>query len=353
MSAAYSGRSVANWGDSVLGAFARDTPSDAPLIGFVFKWTAVAAFGVRASMIFLIVNRTIQGLIVLWFVATLTFVLLRLVPGGPFDSERKLPPEVLANLEAKFHLDEPFLSQYGRYLAALARGDLGPSFKYLDRGVNQIIRDTLPTSALLGALALAFTIVTAFPLGMLAAYYRGSFIDRWCLLIATLGISLPNFILGALLIWLVALELGWLQAGRWDDWSSVILPTVTLGAAPAAYLSALLRSSLIESLGEDFVRTARAKGLHESAVILRHALANSLIPVLTVMGPLTATLLTGSFVVEYVFAIPGMGRFFITAVTDRDYTLIMGVTLVYTALLVAANLIIDMLYGYFDPRIRA
>lgn len=304
-------------------------------------------------MISLVVNRIVQSLLVLWFVATLTFLLLRLAPGGPFDSDRRLPPEVLANLEAKFHLNEPLLTQYGRYLGAVAQGDFGPSFKYLDRGVNQIIRDTLPTSALLGALALAFTIAVAFPIGLLAAYYRGLWIDRCCLLIATLGISLPHFILGALLIWFVALELGWLQAGRWDDWSSVILPTITLGAAPAAYLSALLRSTLVESLSEDCIRTARAKGLRESVVVLKHALVNSLIPVLTVMGPLAAALLTGSFVIEYVFAIPGMGRFFITAVTDRDYTLILGVTLVYTALLVLANLIIDLLYGYIDPRIRA
>ncbi len=306
-----------------------------------------------SAMAALLLKRFCHGVIVLWVVATLTFVLLRLAPGGPFDSERKLPPEVLANLEAKYHLDEPMLQQYGRYLAAIARGDLGPSYKYLDRGVTQIISETLPTSALLGALALFFTIAAAFPIGLFAAYYRGSLIDRACVLVGTLGISLPNFILGAFLIWLVALELGWLQAGRWDDWSSVILPTVTLGAAPAAYLAALLRSTLIETFGEDFIRTARAKGLREFAVVVKHALAHSLIPVLTVMGPLAATLLTGSFVVEYVFAIPGMGRFFITAVTDRDYPLIMGVSLVYTAILVLANFIVDLLYGCVDPRIRA
>ncbi|MGH7852788.1 MAG: ABC transporter permease [Candidatus Binatia bacterium] len=304
-------------------------------------------------MIPILLKRAVHGLIVLWIVATFTFLLLRLAPGGPFDSERKLPPEVLANLEAKYHLYEPVLQQYARYLGGVVRGDFGPSYKYLDRGVTQIIMETLPTSALLGGLALIFTILTAFPIGLFAAYYRGSPIDRWCLFVATLGISLPNFILGALLIWLVALELGWLQAGRWDDWRSVILPTITLGAAPAAYLSALLRSTLIDTLGEDFVRTARAKGLKESVVVVKHALAHSLIPTLTVMGPLAAALLTGSFVVEYVFAIPGMGRFFITAVTDRDYPLIMGVTLVYTALLVCANLIVDVLYGYVDPRIRA
>jgi oligopeptide transport system permease protein len=304
-------------------------------------------------MISIVVKRFVHGVIVLWAVATLTFILLRLAPGGPFDSERKLPPEIIANLEAKYHLNEPVLEQYSRYLAGVARGDLGPSYKYLDRGVTEIIADTLPTSALLGALAVIFAVLVSFPLGLFAAYYRESVIDRFCLFLATLGISLPNFILGALLIWAVALQLGWLQAGRWDDWSSVILPMVTLGAAPAAYLSALLRSTLIETLGEDFVRTARAKGAREQSVIARHALRNSLIPILTVMGPLTATLLTGSFVVEYVFAIPGMGRFFITAVTDRDYPLIMGVSLVYTAILVSANFAVDLLYGWVDPRIRA
>lgn len=300
----------------------------------------------------LFLKRFLHGLIVLWVVATLTFLLLRLAPGGPFDSERKLPPEVIANLEAKYHLDEPVWRQYARYITGIACGDFGPSYKYLDRGVSEIIASTLPTSALLGALAIAFALLIAFPAGLAAAYYKNSLIDRFCLLFATLGISLPNFILGALLIWAIALQLDWVQAARWDQWSSAILPMITLGAAPAAYLAALLRSTLIETLSEDFVRTARAKGLREWLVMLKHALCHSLIPVLTVMGPVTAALLTGSFVVEYVFAIPGMGRFFISAVTDRDYPLIMGVTLVYTALLVGANFLVDMLYGYVDPRIR-
>jgi oligopeptide transport system permease protein len=299
-----------------------------------------------------LLRRFVHGIIVLWAVATFTFVLLRLAPGGPFDRERKLPAEVLANIEAKFHLDEPLPRQYFRYLAGVFRGDLGPSYKYLDRNVNDIIAETLPTSALLGALALLFALLIAFPAGVLAAYYRGSAIDRCAMFFSTLGISIPHFILGALLIWSVALQLGWLQAGRWDDWSSVILPAITLGAAPAAYLAALLRSTLIDALGEDFVGAARARGLRETVVVLKHALAPSLIPVLTVMGPLTAALLTGSFVVEYVFAIPGMGRFFITAVTDRDYPLVMGVTLVYTAMLFLANVLVDILYGLIDPRVR-
>lgn len=303
-------------------------------------------------MITLLLKRLFHGILVIWVVATLTFALLRVAPGGPFDSERKLPPEVIANLEAKYHLDEPVWQQYLRYLSGIAQGDFGPSYKYLDRGVSAIIADTLPTSAVLGGLAILFALLIALPAGLLAAYFRNSAIDRLCMFVATLGISLPNFLLGAFLIWLVALQLGWLQVGRWDDGLSAILPMITLGAAPAAYLAALLRSTLIETLGEDFVRTARAKGLKESVVLGKHALCHSLIPVLTVMGPLAAALLTGSFVVEYVFAIPGMGRFFITAVTDRDYPLIMGVTLVYTALLVCTNLLVDLLYGYVDPRIR-
>src|SRR5436190_8528391 len=295
----------------------------------------------------------LHGILVLWVVATLTFILLRLAPGGPFDRERRLPPEVMANIEAKFHLDESFFQQYLRYVAGMLRGDFGPSYKYLDRGVKEIIADSLPTSAILEGLAIAFALAISLPAGIITAYYRDTVIDRFCMFFATLGISVPHFIIGALLIWVVALQLGWLQAGRWDQWSSAVLPMMTLGAAPAAYLAALLRSTLIDTLGEDFVRTARAKGLKESTVIVKHALCHSLIPVLTVMGPLVAALLTGSFVVEFVFAIPGMGRFFITAVTDRDYPLIMGVTLVYTAILVGANFLVDVLYAYVDPRIRS
>jgi oligopeptide transport system permease protein len=299
-----------------------------------------------------LLKRFLHGLAVLWVVATLTFALLRVAPGGPFDRERSLPPEVVANITAKYHLNEPLLRQYARYLKGILQGDLGPSYKYLDRGVNDVIRDTLPISVLLGALAIGLAILISLPAGMLAAYYRNSWIDRCCMLVASLGISVPHFILGALFIWWFAIQLGWVHAGRWDDLTSPILPTITLAAAPASYLTALVRSNLIETLGEEFIRTARAKGLKESAVLIRHALRYSLIPVLTVMGPLTAALLTGSFVVEYVFAIPGMGRFFITAVTDRDYPLIMGVTLVYTVLLVCTNLLVDVLYSWFDPRIR-
>jgi oligopeptide transport system permease protein len=304
-------------------------------------------------MLRFLLRRLVFGLVVLWVVATLTFVLLRVLPGGPFDRERRLPPEVMANIEAKYHLNEPLTKQYGRYVAALVRGDLGPSFKFIDRDVTAIIADTFPVSAILGILALSFAVTVALPLGLLAATYRNTWIDRACVFLATLGISLPNFVLGALLIWLFSLKLGWLQAARWGQPSSAVLPTITLAAMPCAQLTYLLRSSLLETLGEDFIRTARAKGLRESVVLFKHAVRNSLIPVLTLLGPLFAIVVAGSFVVEFVFAIPGMGRFFITAVTDRDYPLIMGVTVVYTAILVCANLVVDLLYSVVDPRMRA
>jgi oligopeptide transport system permease protein len=299
-----------------------------------------------------ILRRLSHGLAVLLAVATLTFVLMHITPGGPFDREQRLPPQVMANLHAKYHLDQPLWTQYLLYLKGLMQGDLGPSYKYLHRTVTDIIVSTLPVSGLLGILALAFAIVVSLPMGLLAAYYHNSWADRWCLFFATLGISLPNFILGALLIWFFSLQLGWFQAGRWGSPTSMVLPTITLGAAPAAYLTYLLRSTLIETLGEDYIRTARAKGLKETVVLFKHAMRNSINPILTVMGPLLAALVTGSFIVEYVFAIPGMGRFFITAVTDRDYPMIMGVTLVYSALLVGANLAVDMLYSVTDPRVK-
>lgn len=299
-----------------------------------------------------LLKRLLHAAGVLWVVVTLTFVLMHVTPGGPFDRERRLPPEVLANIAAKYHLDEPWPSQYVRYLKGMVQGDFGPSYKYLDRTVGDIVLETFPTSALLGLFALAFALLLSLAAGICAASFHNSWPDRSCMLFATVGISLPNFILGGLLIWLFSVRLGWLRAGGWGEMTGAVLPTITLGAAPAAYLSYLIRSTLLETLEEDFIRTARAKGVKETVVLLKHALGNSLIPVLTVLGPLLAALVTGSFVVEYVFAIPGMGRFFITAVTDRDYPLIMGVTLVYTAILVCANLLVDLLYSVFDPRIK-
>lgn len=296
--------------------------------------------------------RLLQGIPVLLVVATLTFVLLRFLPGGPFDREKTLPAEILRNIEARYHLDEPVTRQYLRYLADLVRGDLGPSYKYVGRDVAQILREAFPVSVKLGAVALVLSCVCGVSAGLFAAVQRGSALDRGIMLLALLGVSVPSFVLGAALVLGMGLWLGWLPAALWEGPLYAVLPGVTLAALPTAYIAQLTRTSVIDVMDLDHVRTARAKGLSEGRVRLRHVLRNALVAVVTYFGPLLAVLLTGSFVVEQIFAIPGIGRFFVTAVTNRDYPLVMGVTLLYALLVVLANLAVDLLYGWLDPRIR-
>ena len=296
--------------------------------------------------------RLLQGIPVLVVVATLTFALLRFLPGGPFEREKALPPEILRNIEARYHLDESLPRQYLRYLADLARGDLGPSYKYVGRNVTQILGEALPVSIKLGAVAFALTCVFGVGMGLFAGVRRGTALDRVLMLLALLGVSVPSFVLGAVLVLGVGLGLGWLPAALWEGPLYVLLPAITLAALPTAYVAQLTRASVVEVIDLDHVRTARAKGLPERAVQLRHVLRNALLGVVTYFGPLLAVLLTGSFVVEQIFAIPGIGRFFVTAVTNRDYPLVMGVTLLYAGLVVFANIAVDLLYGWLDPRIR-
>jgi oligopeptide transport system permease protein len=296
--------------------------------------------------------RLLQGVAVLWLVATITFALLRLLPGGPFDREKVLPPEVLRNVEARYDLDAPVATQYLRYLQGLARGDLGPSYKYVGRDVADILRDAFPVSIGLGALALALALGVGVSVGLVAGTHRGRPADHATTLLAVLGLSVPSFVLGALLILVVGLWLGWLPAALWEGPLHAVLPALTLAAMPAAYVARLTRAGVLDVIDLDYIRTARAKGLPESRVRMRHILRNALLPVVTYFGPLLAVLLTGSFVVEQIFAIPGMGRFFVTAVTNRDYPLVLGVTLLYAALVVLANLAVDLLYAWLDPRIR-
>jgi len=289
---------------------------------------------------------------VLWLIATITFVLLRIVPGGPFDAEKSLPPEVIANIKAKYHLDKPLTDQYLIYMGRLASGDLGVSYKYVDRSVNDILRDALPVSLLLGFLALTLATTVGLTLGTIAAVKRGTAIDAFAMFLSTVGVSVPGFVMGALFIFVFGLWLKLLPVALWESPWHMILPAVTLALSPAAYLARLTRASVLEVIEKDWVRTARSKGLPVNQTILRHILRNALIPVATVLGPLTAILITGSFVVEYIYAIPGMGRFFITAVQNRDYDLVMGTTLVFAVLLVIANAIVDISYQILDPRIR-
>jgi oligopeptide transport system permease protein len=289
---------------------------------------------------------------VLLIVATLTFILVRIVPGGPFDADKNLPPAIVANLNAKYQLDKSVPQQYVIYLSRLAKGDLGVSYKYVNRTVRDILQEAIPVSVQLGFTALVLAILIGIPLGTLAAVNRGTWLDVTAMFISTAGISVPGFVIGAFLIFIFGVWLKVLPVALWESPWHMVLPSLTLAFSPAAYLARLTRASLLEVLEKDWVRTARSKGLSRWSTIIKHALRNALVPVVTVLGPLTAILITGSFVVEYLYAIPGMGRFFVTAVTNRDYDLIMGTTLVFAALLIVTNAIVDVAYQILDPRMK-
>ncbi len=299
-----------------------------------------------------ILSRLFTGIFVIIAVVTITFFLLRALPGGPFDTEKKLPPEIQKNIEAKYNLNEPVWKQYLLYVKGLSSGDFGPSYKYIDRSVNDIIKETLPVSAELGVIALILSIAIGSVFGILSATKPSGFLDFLSVSVSTALVSVPSFVVGAVLIYVFAVKLRWLPAALWDGPKYIVLPALTLAAGPAAYLARLIRASMLETSGALFIRTARAKGLSEFVVTTRHILRNALIPVVTVMGPITAFLITGSFVVEHIFAIPGIGKFFVLAVSNRDYPLVMGITIVYTIVLVLANLVVDLCYVLLDPRIK-
>lgn len=273
------------------------------------------------------------------------------VPGGPFSAERALPAAVEANIVRKYRLDEPAWKQFARYLGSALRGDLGPSFTQESRTTNDIIRDGFPKSATLGIVGFLIAFAAGVPLGTAAALWRGRAMDRSLMVGAVLGVSVPAFILASLLQYFVCYRLRLAPPAGWGDspWQ-VLLPALALAGFPLAFVSRLVRNSMLAVLDADFVRTARAKGLSTARVVFHHALRNALLPAVTYAGPLLAALVTGSFVVEEIFAIPGLGRYFVSSINDRDYTVIMGVTLFYSALLITANLVVDTLYVFLDPR---
>ena len=285
-------------------------------------------------------------------IAAATFFLMHAIPGGPFSSERSLPEAVEANLARKYRLDQPVWRQFASYMAGIARGDLGPSFAHSDRTTNQIIRDGFPKSAVLGLAGFLMAFGFGVPCGVAAAMRRGRLTDRALMVGAVLGVSVPSFILASLLQYALSFRLGWAPAAGWGEsaWQ-ILMPAAALAAFPAAFVSRLVRSGMISVLSADFIRTARAKGLSPPRVILLHGLRNALLPAVTYAGPLLAALLTGSFVVEEIFAIPGLGRFYVTSISDRDYTVVMGVTLFYSVLLIAFNFAADVLYVVIDPRV--
>lgn len=299
-------------------------------------------------------RRMAGALPTLFLLVTVAFFLVRFAPGGPFDFERALPPEIEANLLAQYHLDEPLWQQYGRYLGDMLQGDLGPSFQYRDYRVSELIADGLPVSMLLGGLAMLLALLLGVAAGMLAALKHSRWPDQAVMGLSMTGISIPNFVLAPLLILLFAVYFGWLPAGGWNGAApaNLVLPVITLALPLVAYIARLTRSSLLDVLGSDYIRTARAKGLGKGAILFRHALKPTLLPVISYLGPAAAAVMTGSVVVEQIFGIPGVGRFFVQGALNRDYTLVLGVVVFYGALVILFNLLVDICYALLDPRVR-
>jgi oligopeptide transport system permease protein len=298
--------------------------------------------------------RRLLGVIpTLLMLITVAFFLIRVAPGGPFDSEKVLPPEIEANLNAKYHLDEPLLQQYFRYIGQIAVLDFGPSFQYKDWTVNELIAQGFPVSLTVGLAAMVLAFVLGTLLGIAAAMRQNSRTDYSLMGFAMLGISVPNFVIAPILILLLAVYAGWLPAGGWD-WSisSMVLPVVTLSLPVTAYIARMTRGSMIEVLHSNFIRTARAKGLPESVVIRRHALRPALLPVISYLGPATAATISGSVVIERIFSIPGLGSYFVQGALNRDYTLVMGVVIFYGVLIILLNFLVDLIYGWLNPKIR-
>lgn len=291
-------------------------------------------------------------LITLWVIVTATFFLMKAIPGDPLTQEKAIPPEIMASLRAHYGLDDPWYVQYLRYLKSVATFDLGPSFKYKDRTVNEIIREGFPVSALLGLEALLIAVSIGIFLGALAALKHNRWQDYSAMAFAVIGISVPSFILATLLQYVFALKLNLLPVARWGTPLHTILPALSLAALPTAFIARLTRSSLLETLQQDYIKTAVAKGLSRRSVLIRHALRNALLPVVTYMGQLIANVFVGSFIIERIFGIPGLGQWFVTSVTNRDYTVIMGTTVFYSAVLLFSIFLVDIAYGYLDPRIR-
>ncbi|MDX1442327.1 MAG: oligopeptide ABC transporter permease OppB [Gammaproteobacteria bacterium] len=301
-----------------------------------------------------ILKRIAIAIPTLWLLVTLAFFLVRFAPGGPFDFERSLPPEIEANLLAKYDLDAPLWQQYVNYLGDVVRGDLGPSFQYRDYTVNELIADGLPVSMLLGGLAMLLALALGLLAGSIAALHPHKWQDHLVMGFAMTGISIPNFVIAPVLILLFAVSLDWLPAGGWNDASPahLVLPVITLALPIVAYVARIIRSSLLETLHSDFIRTARAKGLSAAAVLRRHALKPALMPVVSYLGPAAAGVMTGSVVIEQIFGLPGVGRFFVQGALNRDYTLVLGVVIFYGALVILFNLLVDLVYAWLDPRVR-
>lgn len=289
---------------------------------------------------------------VLWILATITFFMVRCAPGGPFDTDKAIPPDIFKNIQAKYHLDKPLMVQYGYYLADLVRGDLGPSFRYANRTVNEIIVDTLPVSAQLGLLGFVFALLIGLTSGMLASSKPNSMRDYVPMGMSLFGVCMPSFVIGPLLVLVFALWLGWFNTSGWEAASDRVLPALTLGIMYAAYFSRLTRVGFLDILHQDFIKTAKAKGLSAGKIFFRHSFKGGVLPATTFGGLAMSGIVCGSLVVETIFNIPGLGRFFVQSALNRDYTLVIGTALLYATMLLIMNLVVDIAYVYLDPRVR-
>jgi oligopeptide transport system permease protein len=299
-----------------------------------------------------VLQRLVLMLATLFAIITLTFFLMHAVPGGPFVSDKMMAPEIQAAINAKYHLDDPIWVQYLTYLKGIASFDLGPSFKYPGMSVNEIIAQGLPTTLKVGVLALICVVSFGVPLGIVAALNRNRWPDTLVMVIATIGVAVPSYVIATVALYIFALRLGWVPTFGLDDWRGYFLPVFALSGFWISFIARLARSSLLETLQLDYMITAKAKGLAPGQILFKHGLRNSLIPVVTVLGPVVANLITGSFVIEQIFALPGIGRHFVLSITNRDYTAIMGITIFYAAVLMVMIFIVDMLYVVLDPRIK-
>jgi len=294
-----------------------------------------------------IAKRFLEMIPVLFVIATLTFFMVRLAPGGPFTTEKSIPPEIQKKLEAFYGLNKPLYEQYLDYMGNLLKGDLGPSFKYATWSVNELIWSAFPVSLELGCYGLAIALILGLGAGIVASLRQNSAVDHISMSLAMLGICVPTFVMGPLLVLIFGLGLGWVNAS-----GDRILPSLTLGGFYAAYIARLARGGMLEILNQDFIRTARAKGASPKRVILKHALKGGLLPVVSFLGPAVADIITGSFVVETIFQVPGLGRFFVTAAFNRDYTMVLGTVLFYAVLIILLNLVVDVVQVWLNPRLR-
>ncbi len=301
-----------------------------------------------------ILRRALGLIPTIFIIITICFFFIRLAPGGPFSSEKKLPPQILKNIQKKYHMDRPLIMQYGKYLTDVLRGDLGPSYKYKDYDVNYFIKETLPKSMLLGGLALLVALILGLGTGMISSLKQNSWVDYSTMSVAVVGISVPLFVIAPVLMYIFAMKLNWLPVAGWLDdggLKTLILPVLSLSAPYFATIARLSRASFIDALRSDYIRTARAKGLKTSVIMFKHVLKGASLPVVSYLGPAFSGIITGSIVIEQIFRIPGLGRHFVQSAFNRDYTMIMGTVIVYSLILIFMNFLVDIIYGYLDPRI--